>query len=92
MAGDALYLVQEARQVHAKASQQQLDKHAIVQDGQQRTPGATPIASSRIASSPTASFTPVEDQVQVLSLTSPLPSALYALPQLCLPQTLSPIK
>jgi len=90
--------VKEEQQAHAKAFQQQLGKHAIeVQDGQQRTPGATPTASTPIAFSPTApilsaSITPVEDTVQVLSLTSPLPSVFYASPQLCLPLPLSPIK
>ncbi len=34
----------------------------------------------------------MEDTVQVLSLTCPLPSAFYASPQLCLPRPLSPIK
>jgi len=66
-------LVKEERQAHAKASQQQLDKHAIeVQDGQQRTAGASPIASS-----PIASITQLEDKVQVHSLTSPLPSMCH---------------
>ncbi len=56
---------------HAKAFQQQLDKHAAeVQDEQQRTASASLIAS----------ITPVEHQVQVHSFTFPLPSAFIALP------------
>ncbi len=75
--------MKEERQAHAKASQQQLDKHEEeMQDGQQRTAGA----------SPTASITQLEDQVQVHSPTFPLPSALYVSPNSaclipCLPFT-----
>jgi hypothetical protein len=47
-------LLKEERQAHAKASQQQLDKHAVeLQDEQQRTTSAT------------AFLTPLENQVQV---------------------------
>jgi len=53
-------LLKEERQAHAKASQQQLDKHAVEQqDGQQRTAGA----------SAAASLTQLEDKVQVHSFT-----------------------
>jgi len=49
-----LHLLKEERQAHAKASQQQLDKHAVeLQDEQQRTTSAT------------AFLTPLENQVQV---------------------------
>ena len=41
---------------------------------------------------PTASITPVEDRVQVLSLTSPPAFSLLCLTQLCLPQSMSPIE
>ena len=75
--------MKEERQAHAKATQQQLDKHAVeLQDGQQRTAGAAP----------TAPITPVEDRVQVLSLTSPPAFSLLCLTQLCLPQSMSPIE
>jgi hypothetical protein len=82
--------VQEERQAHAKASQQQLGKQAIeVQDGQQRTPGATPTASTLTAPTPTApiptaSITPVEDPVQVHPLTFPPVFSLLFLNHLCL--------
>ena len=65
--------MKEERQAHAKASQQQLDKHEVeVQDGQQGTAGA----------SPSASMTQLEDQVQVQvhSLTFPLHLAFYVSP------------
>ncbi len=73
--------MQEEQQAHAKASQQQLDKHAIeVPDRQQRTPGASPTAPIPTAPTPIASITPVEHQVQVHSFTFPLPSAFYVSP------------
>ena len=79
--------MQEERQAHAKASQQQLGKQAIeVQNGQQRTPGATPTASTLTAPTPTAPITPVEDPVQVHPLTFPPVFSLLFPNHLCLTQ------
>ena len=63
--------MKEERQAHTRASQQQMDKHAVeVQDGQQGRAGA----------SPTASITQLEDKVQVHSFTFSLPSAFNLSP------------